>query len=59
MYQEKIISGSRVAVISANQPEGPFWTCLYVNGGETITATMKKAQTLKGARKQAAELVKP
>lgn len=57
MFQEKVTNGSRVAIISANQPEGPFWTCLYVNHGEDITSLRKTSQTLKGARKQAAEMV--
>lgn len=57
MFQEKVTNGSRVAIISANQPEGPFWTCLYVNHGEDITNLRNKAQTLNGARKQAQQMV--
>jgi hypothetical protein len=36
---------------------GPFWSRLYVNNGETTTLTHKTAQTLAGARKQAAKML--
>ncbi len=68
MFQENVESGNRVAVISANQPDGPYWTRLYVNcqmavqGSPVLlsgTATLlyKTAKTLKGARKQALEML--
>jgi hypothetical protein len=70
MYQENVERGSRVAVISANTEQGPFSTRLYVNcqmavqGGPvllsgTATLTVKQAKTLKGAHKQAAEMLVP
>lgn len=40
-------------IISANTPEGPFSSRLYVNGGETATLVSAKAKTLAGARRQA------
>lgn len=70
MFQENVERGSRIAVISANTPEGPFSTRLYVNAqmsvqgspvllSATATLTCKSAKTLKGARKQAAAMLEP
>lgn len=64
MTQIEIKRGSRIAVISANDEQGPFSTRLYVNCQNGLTdasATLicKKAKTLKGAHKQAAEMLEP
>jgi hypothetical protein len=56
-WTEEVRHGSRVARITANQPEGPYTVILYVNNGEDITHTRAKAQTLKGARSQAQKMV--
>lgn len=56
-FQEEIKSGSRVAIVSANTPEGPYTIRLYVNDGETATTNVKKATTLGGARGMAKEMV--
>lgn len=57
MFQEKVVNGSKVAIIHANEPEGPFTINLYVNYGETITLQARKAKTINGARKAAQKLV--
>jgi hypothetical protein len=60
MTIERITKGSRQVLIATNDNEGkqgPFRSRLYVNGGETATLTHKTAQTLKGARKQAAKML--
>jgi hypothetical protein len=60
MTIERITNGSRQVVIATNDNEGkvgPFWSRLYVNNGETATLLHKSAQTLKGARKQAAKML--
>lgn len=54
----KIIrKGTRAVVINANEPEGPFWACLYVNcSGDQlgdITPIRAKRATLKGMTKWA------
>lgn len=56
-FEERIPSGSRVAVITANTEAGPFSTRVYVDQGRTATLTVKKAKTLAGARKQAREML--
>jgi len=56
-FQEKITKGSKVAIISANDSEGAFSIRLYVNHGETATLQVRKAKTIKGARKAADKLV--
>lgn len=57
-FFKEIRVGSRVAIISANQSDGPFSTRLYVNNGETATLIYRKAKTLAGAEKQAREMVR-
>ena len=69
MFQENVVRGTRVAVISANEPTGPFSTRLYVNAQidplsqkpvlvfATATLICKKAKTITGARKQATEML--
>jgi hypothetical protein len=57
MFQKTIKEGSRQVIISANTIEGPFTSNLYVNHGEDITLIRRKAQTLKGAEKQAAKML--
>ena len=57
MFQETIANGSREVVISANDLEGPFTSRLYLNNGTTAGSTVKKAATLKGARKQANKIL--
>lgn len=58
-FQEVIKEGSRQAVISANQADGPYWIRLYVNNGETATLLYKKAKTIAGARKIANKMLEP
>jgi hypothetical protein len=57
MTLETITKGTRQVIITSNDGTGPFWTRLYVNNGETATLLHKSAQTLKGARKQAAKML--
>lgn len=57
MFSKTIQKGSRQVVISANTPQGPFSSRLYVNNGETATLTCAKAKTLKGAEKQAERML--
>jgi hypothetical protein len=60
MTIERITKGTRQVVIATNDNDGlvgPFWSRLYVNNGETATLTHKTAQTLTGARKQAAKML--
>jgi len=56
-FQEDVKSGSRVAVISANESTGPFSIRLYVDNGNVATLTVKKAKTIAGARKIAQQML--
>lgn len=56
-FQERVIEGSRMALIMANEPTGPFRIVLFVNNGETATTATGKAKTLAGARKIAKKLL--
>jgi len=56
MIQVEVWNGSRLAIITANDEEGPYSTRIYVNHGQTATTQSAKAKTLKGAKKQAARL---
>jgi hypothetical protein len=63
MFQKSIRSGSREVIISANTPDGPFSSRLYVNcnsrdaSSEPSMGPAAKAKTLKGAEKQAAKML--
>lgn len=57
MFQETISKGSREVVISANSDAGPFTTRLYVDFGNVATLVTRKAKTLKGARRQAEDML--
>ncbi len=57
VVQIEVWNGARLAIITANDACGPFTTRLYVNHGQTATTMVRKATTLKGARKQAAGLL--
>ena len=49
--------GSRQVVTSANHPEGPFESRLYVNRGCTATLVSAKHKSLTGATKWARKAV--
>lgn len=55
--QKTIEQGSRQVKISANTDEGPFTSRLYVDNGEMATTVVKNAKTLKGAEKQAQDML--
>ena len=57
MFQREINKGGAQVMISANDAQGPFTSRLYVNYGETATATARKAKTLKGAERQAKKMI--
>jgi hypothetical protein len=68
MTQQTMWSGTRAVAMYANTPDGPWTSCLWVNcdpdvfqrsGHLTgdITLMRAKAQTLKGAKKQAARML--
>lgn len=57
MYSKKISKNQLTVIISANDKAGPFTSRLYVNYGETATTTVRKAKTLKGAEKQAQQMI--
>lgn len=57
-FQKNVTKGTKVAIISANETEGPFSVRLYINNGETPSSfKAKKATTLKGALKAADALL--
>lgn len=56
-FEERIVKGSRVAVISANESSGPFTTRVFVDNGNVATLTVKKAKTIERARKQARQML--
>lgn len=57
-FQKNVTKGTKVAIISANDPEGSFSVRLYINNGETASARKPmKSKTLKGAMKAAETLL--
>lgn len=50
-------SGTRQVITTSNDSEGPFWSRLYVNNGETATLLNATHKSLKGAAKWAEKAV--
>jgi hypothetical protein len=49
--------GTRQVLTTSNDAEGPFWSRLYVNNGETATMVSATHKSLKGAAKWAQKAI--
>lgn len=57
-FQKNVKRGTKVAIISANEADGPYTVRLYLNNGETPSSRKpRKVKTLKGAMKAAETLL--
>lgn len=53
MVKFETVNGSRKVISTANDEQGVWTSCLYVNNGEDITGIRGKHMTRKGAEKWA------